>query len=390
MKFVKKFFTLILVVVLSINFIACSQSDNNPSSKLTAEQVYSIGENCVGEVITYTKSGIALSLGTAFVIDKHGKLVTNYHVIEDGYSAKITLGTTTYEVTKVLAHDVDIDLAVLQVNALNLTPAIIQTENVTGGMQVYAMGSSEGYTLSFSSGVVASPERVFDGVKYIQHNAAISHGNSGGPLFNEYGEVVGINTATDVSGQNLNFAISCVELDNLNYGVSYTMQELYNKYNKPVGTDVFTTLKNYAMTYGVYDYEDDDYEVAFTNYNDGYRYVHTLTYNYTDKEITFSLFMQSLSDGSAFMVFLYIDAVDGYYEWSWVDGYSDYMSGNITASSWTTDSLLAISYYDMATSLLSSARNIASVMMTVMLTYIEINFSSIGISAYHLGFNFFY
>ncbi len=386
MKNVKKLLTLILVIVLSFNFIACLPSESESTDKLSSEKIYELGETCVGEVITYNKNGVELSLGTAFVIDKQGKFVTNYHVIDEAYSAKITLGSTTYVVTKVLAHDVDIDLAVLQVKAYNLTPVTIQKENVIGGMTVYAIGSSEGYTLSFSSGVVASPERIFDGVKYIQHNAAISHGNSGGPLFNEFGEVIGINTSTDISGQNLNFAISCAELDNLNYSVSYTMEELYNKYHKPVITDVFTTLKNYAIIYGEYDYEDGDYEVSNTDYNDNSVYIHTLTYNYLDNEITFSMFMKDSSSNSSYMVFLYIDAVDCYYEWSWIDGYSDYLSGYITPSTWTTDSLLGISYYDMPASLLKSARSLASLMMSIMLTRMGTYFSSLGISAYSLGF----
>ena len=366
-----------------------SKTESYSLAKLTAEQIYAIGEDCVGEIITYDKEGEGLSLGTAFVISSDGKFVTNYHVIDEAYSAKITLNGKTYAVNKVLAHDVDIDLAVLQVSATNLKPATIQKNYVVGGMQVYAIGSSEGYTLSFSSGVVASPERVFDGVKYIQHNAAISHGNSGGPLFNAYGEVIGINTATDVSGQNLNFAISCTELDNLSYGTSYTLSELYDKYHKPVVTDTFTTLKNYAMYYGKY--EDGEYSVTLnTTYNNGTAYSRILYYDVSDGTITFSLFTMD-SKGNSYMVWLEIDKIDGYYSWTWMEGtYYYYLRGNITASTWTTNSLLGISYYDMPYSIVSSARELASVMMSLMLTYIKTDLASIGISAYDLGFYYFY
>ncbi len=367
-----------------------SKTESYTLEKLTAEQIYNIGEKCVGEIVTYDENGSGLSLGTVFAISSDGEFVTNYHVIDGAYSAKITLGSTTYTVEKVLAHDVDIDLAVLQVSASNLTPVVIQKNYIIGGMQVYAVGSSEGYTLSFSSGVVASPERVFDGVKYIQHNAAISHGNSGGPLFNAYGEVIGINTATDVSGQNLNFAISCTELDNLSYSTSYTLSELYDKYHKPVVTDTFTTLKNYAIYYGEYNSKDGEYEVDFKSVIDGVTYVRTLTYNVIDNEIEFSLFAMD-TNGSGYMVFLTIDVIDGYYDWSWIEGtYYYYLSGGISASTWTTNSLLSVSYYQIPSSIYTTARKLASSMMNLMLLFIEEDLSTIGISAYDLGFYYYY
>ncbi len=357
--------------------------------KLTAEQIYAIGEKSVGEIITYDKDGDGLSLGTGFVISSDGNIVTNYHVIDEAYSAKITIGSSTYNVSKVLAYDVDIDLAVIKINASNLKPVKIQKNYVVGGMQVYAIGSSEGYTLSFSSGVVASPERIFDGVKYIQHNASISHGNSGGPLFNAYGEVVGINTATDMSGQNLNFAISCTEFDNLNYDNPLTLSELYDKYYKPATTDTFTTLKNYVIYYGDYDSEEGDYEVSYQNYKDGYTYMRSLTYDVADEELCFSLLLVD-SSGNGYMVFLYIDVIDGYYNWSWIEGtYYYYLNGSITASTWTSNSLLGVSYYSMPSTVVTSARELASVMMTLMLSYISIDYSSLGITAYNLGFYYF-
>ena len=67
-------------------------------------------QNSVGEVTVFDQSGQQISLGTCFVYSADGKLVTNYHVIEGGYSAKIALGGKTYDVTGVLAYDKYIDL----------------------------------------------------------------------------------------------------------------------------------------------------------------------------------------------------------------------------------------------------------------------------------------
>ena len=71
--------------------------------------------------------------------------------------------------------------------------------------------------LTFSSGLISAAPRTIDGVKYVQHEAPISTGNSGGPLINKYGEVIGINTMYVNNAQNLNFAIHLSELDNLDY-----------------------------------------------------------------------------------------------------------------------------------------------------------------------------
>ncbi len=202
-------------------------------SEYTSEEIYEIAEKSVGEISTYTKNGSALSLGTAFVISEDGKLVTNYHVIENAYSAEVTIDGHEYNIASILAYDKDIDLAILKINASSLNALPTQSIGIKGGATVYAVGSSEGYTLSFSTGVIASPNRTINGVSYLQHEAAISHGNSGGPLFNTYGEVIGINTLTNIEGQNLNFAISCSELENMVYGTALTMAEFYENQCNP-------------------------------------------------------------------------------------------------------------------------------------------------------------
>jgi hypothetical protein len=360
--------------------------------KYSSEEVYAIAEKSVGEIITYDASGEGLSLGTAFVISKDGKFITNFHVIDGASSAKITLGSTTYTVQNILAYDKDIDLAVLKVNATNLTPVKIQNKYIVGGMQVYAVGSSEGYTLSFSSGVVASPSRIFDGVEYIQHEAAISHGNSGGPLYNAYGEVIGINTATDVSGQNLNFAISCKEMDNLSYGKTYTFNDLFGTEDEdtstPSGT-ILSILKSYAINYGSYSSSNKQYTATIRNFvSNGYMYKFILYYDVSDDEIEFALY-QGKSSYSC-MVFLTIDVLDGVYGWSWVDTNDYYMYGNIYANTWTSSSLLGVSYYNFSSSVISSARELASVMMSLMIKYIDVDFVSYGgIDAGDLGFLYF-
>lgn len=199
------------------------------ASKLSSEQIYAIAEKTVVEIVTYDKSGKGLSLGSGFVIEKDGQIVTNFHVIDNAYSIKVTLGKKTYNVTNVIAYNKNLDLAIIKTDGSFVDSVTLNTNLQPGGSPAYAVGSSEGYTLSFSSGTVASPDRVFSDVHYIQHSSPISHGNSGGPLFNAFGEVVGINTSYDVDGQNLNFAIQVSELDKLSKTTSMTMKQFYEK-----------------------------------------------------------------------------------------------------------------------------------------------------------------
>lgn len=198
-------------------------------SKLSSEQIYAIAEKTVVEIVTYDKNGKGLSLGSGFVLEKEGAIVTNFHVIDNAYSIKVTLGKKTYNVTHIISYSKNLDLAILKTDGTFSDCVTLNKNQQPGGAPAYAVGSSEGYTLSFSSGTVASPDRVFSGVHYIQHSSPISHGNSGGPLFNAYGEVVGINTSYDVDGQNLNFAIQVSELDNLPKNSSLTINAFYNK-----------------------------------------------------------------------------------------------------------------------------------------------------------------
>jgi|GEM_PF-1447858 len=194
---------------------------------MSSEDIYALASKSVCEILTYDKDFEALSLGSGFVISEDGQIVTNFHVIDEAYSIKVVLGGKTYIVSQVLACDEDIDLAVLKINATGLTPVKMLKETPVGGWTVYAFGSPEGLTASMTKGVISSPSRMIDGVECIQHDASISSGSSGGPLYNEYGEVLGVNSFTIVDGNNINFAVSVKELDKLDYSSPMNMEQFY-------------------------------------------------------------------------------------------------------------------------------------------------------------------
>lgn len=201
--------------------------ERQSNAEMSSEEIYAKIAPSVVEIITYTRSGMEFSLGSGFFVDDEGVVVTNHHVIEGAASATITTyDGLEYNVISVLASDETKDIAVLRTEASGYLYLETSTRDVVTGQTVYALGSSEGLTSTFSTGVVSNAIRVVDGVRYIQMTAPISHGNSGGPLVNTTGEVVGINTSTLEGAQNINFAIRIEELFSLDYSEEKLLDEV--------------------------------------------------------------------------------------------------------------------------------------------------------------------
>ncbi len=265
--------------------------------ELDASTVYENAMKFAGEIITYAKNGDPLAIGTGFVYSSDGKIVTNYHVIDGAYSAKITIGDKTYDVQSVLAYSADIDLAVLKINASELEVAPVCSEENAVGKTVYALGSSKGLTGTFSQGIVTYSNRVLGNVSYIQHDAAISGGNSGGPLLNSFGEVVAVNTMTRKDSQNLNFAVSVSELDNLTYGTPVTLDKLFGSSNishDDLRDEVIAwVIKNGEKDDDYYEYScelgDDEYASVVYYPEDDYLTVDY--YYFGDMTVVFSIYL---------------------------------------------------------------------------------------------------
>jgi S1-C subfamily serine protease len=138
--------------------------------------------------------------GSGFVIDKEGHILTNYHVIADARQVEVTLHNRKKYKATVIGTDPAHDLAVIQVKAPELVPAILgDSRNLQVGQKVYAIGNPFGLSGTMTRGIVSSirPVREPNGAmidEAIQTDAAINPGNSGGPLMNWHGEVIGINT----------------------------------------------------------------------------------------------------------------------------------------------------------------------------------------------------
>ena len=307
----------------------------------TATELYNLSVKYVGEIVTYDKSGAELALGTGFVISSDGKIVTNYHVIEGAYSADITINDKKYTISSILAYDANIDLAVLKINATGLTAATVCKNPVSVGATVYAIGSSRGMTNTYSQGIITYADRIVDGVSHVQHDASITHGNSGGPLVNVYGEVIGINTWGISDSQNLNFAVFTRELDNLVYGTPMTLAEFYE-----ANFNAYETLLNWLLEN--YNYTGDSW-IEYRYQESGERYsVYSLTYFYNTNTLSLVYYYVFNNDDARYVsIDLSEDSTSCRYYATYTDGDYSYKEnvtqGYIYPSSFTR--YTSIGYY---------------------------------------------
>ena len=189
---------------------------------LTAQEVYRQVNPSVVRVMVQV--GSKASLGTGVIFTENGYILTNYHVVEGGSDCYIALDTgASYQASYVAGDPVN-DLAVLKVDARDLPAAEFgDSEDLEVGDTVYAIGNPLGYELwgTMTDGIVSAVDRnvTVDGrtMTLIQTNAALNSGNSGGPLINEYGQVVGLNvikmSSSYFSIEGLGFAIPSATMD---------------------------------------------------------------------------------------------------------------------------------------------------------------------------------
>lgn len=213
---------------------------------LSAEDIYYRYAGSVVEVTAETAG--ATMTGTGFFCDEKGTIITNYHVIETCASAYITLPNgKTYDVIEVMGHSVEKDVAILSTECPESTPLSFRTTSIMTGEKVFAIGSSLGLTSTLSEGIVSCAQRLFYDDIYIQTTAPISPGNSGGPLFDKYGNVIGINTMQMVDGQNLNFALPIGEAIKLDTTKPTTLKKLFTRTS--AASARVETLSNWSIQY---------------------------------------------------------------------------------------------------------------------------------------------
>lgn len=160
----------------------------------------------------------AAGLGSGFFINKDGYLITNFHVIAGEKKISVTQFLQEGQILRRVVHkDVEIiatapfhDLVVLRVKdaTTEITPVIFAPEENLGiGETVFAIGNPLGLERTVTEGVLSQTHRNFEGILYLQIDAPVNPGNSGGPLFNARGQVIGIINMGASTMEGLNFAI---------------------------------------------------------------------------------------------------------------------------------------------------------------------------------------
>jgi len=209
----------------------------NGKDKLTYPEIYAANVDSCVSINVSTTAGYNIfgqpvqsaSSGSGFVITDDGYIVTNYHVISGATAVEVTMNDGTSFPAQVIGGDEDYDIAVIKVEPGDtpLKPVVLGTsESLLVGDDVIAIGNPLGeLTFSMSEGIVSCLDREInvDGTPFnmIQITSAVNSGNSGGPLFNIYGEVVGIVSAkytTSQSGtsvEGLGFAIPMDDVMNM-------------------------------------------------------------------------------------------------------------------------------------------------------------------------------
>ena len=164
----------------------------------------------------------AVSGGSGVIISSGGEILTNYHVIASmgGSDNAIEVKTTdgkTFKAT-VLGKDKELDIALIKIDGVHLPHAKLgDSDSLRIGEWVVAIGNPLGLEHTVTQGIISAKGRKLDtGVSsFLQTDAAINRGNSGGPLLNLRGEVVGINTAINPAGQNIGFAVPISQVNRI-------------------------------------------------------------------------------------------------------------------------------------------------------------------------------
>lgn len=238
-----------------------------------------------------TPEGVAA--GTGFLVESTGVVVTNLHVIEGATRVAIKLHSgEQYTQIRVASFDQSRDLAILRLPGFDLpTVSLGNSDSVKVGATVYAIGNPLGLEESVTKGIVSSIRVRDNGTKVIQTDSAVSSGNSGGPLINEKGHVVGVVTFKISSGENLNFAVpinyvrallsfeQLITLDQLALELGKTEVSLFtsDRADSTLNGDWLSLTSNTHRKlrqegdylYGTYDIEGSDGTYDLTKQQDG-------------------------------------------------------------------------------------------------------------------------
>ncbi|EGT3616713.1 trypsin-like serine protease [Clostridium perfringens] len=298
-------------------------TNNNPNEKnneatpknkenMSTEEVVKLVSPAV--VTINVSSGYAgngkQGLGTGFIVNKDGTIVTNYHVIENASNIKITFSNGNEANATVIAASKQYDLAILKVEGNMEMPGIAKladNDNINAGQDILAIGNPLGKEFSgtVTKGIISSTSRTvnIDGIEkeFIQIDAPINPGNSGGPLINLQGEIIGVNTAkkTGENVEGMGFAVPIKHVKE----ILNNLDKYKNDINDPGDNGTFNS-PNYENNPNYDDlpnYPNYDNSPNYPNYENNPNYGNS---PYNDKSYTngFKLGIQVVETPNGLMV----------------------------------------------------------------------------------------
>ncbi len=228
------------IAVLGVLLLFQLQAISEPqSAEQSITEIVKKQGDAVVQVVVSDSNGKESGLGSGFIVSPDGQVVTNYHVIKSAHTARVQLANgASFGVDGVLAEDQNRDLAILKVSGRNLPYLGLADTDVLIGTHVVAIGSPLGLQNTVSDGIVSALRDEDNGRHWVQTTAPVSPGNSGGPLLDLHGSVVGVITwraNPDLGGQNLNFAAPANEVKFL-LTHSHDLRPIGATVSSPVGS----------------------------------------------------------------------------------------------------------------------------------------------------------
>ena len=226
----------VAILILSLIFIVVLSNSKKDVNQL---------KNSVVQVFVYDENGNAIATGSGVVAFKNDVVLTNAHVVEDNYKLEvISENNTKYKVEGIIAYNKKKDIAILKLADSKGLKALSIKEKVKVGDEVTAIGSPLGLKNTVSDGILSGYYQ--DSIEVYQHTAPISSGSSGGALFDNKGNLVGITYASINGGQNLNLAIPIAEFKK-EYKIVKDNKSIATRYYNYLNNSIFKTKNGNAI-----------------------------------------------------------------------------------------------------------------------------------------------
>lgn len=223
--------------------------------EIEPQKIYENVSPAVLQIRSYDSDSIVTGWGSAVAVGSEGIVYTNMHIFKDAKWMELIIENKTVREIKIIGFDPDKDVLILKIPS-GLVEGIksANSNSVLIGEKVYALGNPENYMKTFSSGLLSG--RRNEESEQLQYTASISHGSSGGALLNSKGELIGITSAMNTVGQNLNFAVpvkyflNCEVInpdDTAEVNLISDIAELYNSTSKLGNTDAAVRLGKFSL-----------------------------------------------------------------------------------------------------------------------------------------------